>query len=103
MKVAPLRTRHDRDRRQVKGLGDRSESAGAVIIGLLKRLARTVVRPLDDREIGVLSASDENGPADVGRHQPGVEVAAGEAGNLADDPGARRASLRTEVLHPAAP
>ena len=44
----------------------------------------------------------EDPPADVGRHQPGVEVAAGQAGGLADGLGPGRAGPGPEMLDPPA-
>ena len=84
---------------QVEGLGDRSEAAGAVVVLAAQGRGRFFERPLDHREVGTGRALGEDLPADVGGHQPGVEVTTGQARGLIDRLGGGRAGPGSEMLH----
>ena len=52
----------------------------------------------DQGEIRIPKTTSEDAPANIGRHQPSIQVSPRRAGNLAHDFGTGRACPRPEVL-----
>ena len=92
--------RQDRDHRQVEDLGDLLELARQVALGTGLDLQGTIQRPFDDGELGVASPAEEERAADVGGHQPGIEVPTRQAGDLTGHLHGRGTGAGPEVLGP---
>ena len=108
MEMLQAIARHGDDDRRIDRLGDRPQVARAPAGRLARERIddafgtrqRGLDRPLDHGQFRRSRPSGEDRPADGRRHQPGVEMPAGQSGDRADGPHPQRAGPRPEVLHP---